>query len=389
MNSTLKHWREAATLILAAGTQHGNIIPKIQNSVQQAGPQSLKKTPFDYEVLLLQRSKKSGFMPNAFVFPGGLVEPSDFSNDWMKVFEKYQQEPNFGLGLVKQPSSTRSPMFLTDRTKFGSLIPGEVAFRICAIRETFEESGILLVVPANSDVEANQNAMGVYDRDQGLLDKWRLEVQSNPSQFIQMCKEMHCVPNIWALHEWSNWLTPIYPNSTSIRRYDTAFYICCLQKKPATTDDQKEVTSFKWLPPPQALEDYRADRIWIPPPQVYEFCRMCNVPHIHELHRFIIQRALEGCELWMPLLVRAEDGVVHTLPGDELYPEDPDLTGEKIMFPATNKTIDDLMQNGGRHNRFIHHNGSPSLYVNIQQKYKHLSPIATDTPQDIEPKSKM
>ncbi|XP_063294540.1 acyl-coenzyme A diphosphatase NUDT19-like [Pelobates fuscus] len=389
MNNTLKHWREAATLILAAGSQHGNILPKIQNMVQQSWPQNPNKTPFDYDVLLLKRSQNSGFMPNVFVFPGGLVDPSDFSNDWIKVFERYQQQPNFGLGLVKQHPSTRPPMFVTDRTQFGSLVPGEVAFRICAIRETFEESGILLVVPENSDVKVIQNTMGVYEHDQELLSKWRQEVQDNPFQFIQMCKEMRCVPNIWALYEWSNWLTPLIPNSSSLRRYDTAFYICCLEKRPPTSDDQKEVTSFKWWTPLEAIEEYRARRISIGPPQCYELSRLCNMSHIDELHRFSLRRALEGCEQWMTAFMSAEDGVVHVLPGDDLYPDNVDPTGEKPSLQITSKPVEDLLQDGKRHNRFLQNKGVPSLYVNIEQKYNHLSPVAMNAHCKLEPKSKM
>lgn len=243
MNNTLKHWREAATLILTAGCQHLSAVPKITTQAPWPGQQ--KKPAFDYEVLLLQRSEKSGFMPSAFVFPGGLVEPSDFSNDWMTVFERHVQKPNFGLGVVRQPPDTRSPMFITDRTKFGSLIPGEVAFRICAIRETFEESGVLLVVPENSNIEDNQNLMDAYEQNEEAVAKWREEVQDDPLRFIEMCKELRCVPNIWALHEWDNWLTPAFSKKSGARRYDTAFFICCLARKPLTADDQKEVTTFK------------------------------------------------------------------------------------------------------------------------------------------------
>ncbi|XP_053305197.1 acyl-coenzyme A diphosphatase NUDT19 [Spea bombifrons] len=389
MNNTLKHWREAATLILAAGAQDGNEISKIQNSSQQALPHAPKGISFDYDVLLLKRSQKSGFVPNAFVFPGGLVDASDFSNDWLKIFDKYNQKPNFGLGLVKQNPSGRSPMFVTDRTKFGSLLPSEVAFRICAIRETFEECGILLVVPENSDVEDNQNITSISDHDPQVLGKWRREVQSNPFQFIQLCKEMHCVPNIWALHEWSNWLTPVLPNTSSIRRYDTAFYICCLQKKPLAIEDDKEVTSFKWWSPWEVLEEFKSQNIWLPPPQFYELSRLCVVPDIHELHRFTHRRALEGCEQWMPILVRAEDGMLHVLPGDELYPDEPDYTGEKKMLYSTDKTIEDLMKNSVRCHRYLQHNGIAHLCVNMEQKYKHLTPLSTDQTQSAKPKSRM
>ncbi|XP_075045304.1 acyl-coenzyme A diphosphatase NUDT19 [Mixophyes fleayi] len=387
MNNTLRHWKEAATLILAAGSQHGNIIPKVMTQVARNDNQ--KKNNFDYEVLLLKRSQKSGFMPNAFVFPGGLVEASDFSNEWVKLFERHIQKPNFGLGVVNQPSSTRSPMFLTDRTKFGSLIPGEVAFRICAIRETFEESGVLLVVPEDSTIEDNQNCADAYRQNLDAVARWREEVQDNPKQFIEMCKELRCVPNIWALHEWGNWLTPLFSKSSKARRYDTAFFICCLPSKPIATDDQKEVSGFKWWTPEEAIDEYRYQQTWIPPPQFYNLSRLCNFTTIKELQRFSLQRALEGCERWLPVMVHVEDGMLHTLPGDELYPDDPDVTGELQKMYSTDRTCEDIAREGGRLHRMLLQNGVSYFYINTEPKYKHVNPLITDISQSTEPKSKM
>ncbi|XP_056381707.1 acyl-coenzyme A diphosphatase NUDT19 [Hyla sarda] len=386
MNNTLKHWREAATLILAAGCQHLSAMPKI--TTQGPCDSHQKNTAFDYKVLLLQRSKKSGFMPNAYVFPGGLVEPSDFSNDWVKVFERYVDKPNFGLGIVKQPPDTRPPMFLTDRTKFGSLIPNEVAFRICAIRETFEESGILLVVPENSDIEDNQKLKAAYEENGETVAKWREEVQNDPLRFIEMCKELQCVPNIWALHEWGNWLTPVFSNNSRARRYDTAFFICCLPRKPVTSNDQKEVTSFIWLTPQEAIEGHR-NKTWVPPPQFVEFSRLCNFTHFQELQEFTLHRALEGCERWFSVVVHARDGMIHILPGDDLYPDDPDVTGQTEKTYSTNKTIEELVRDKKNINRFLLVDGVPQCLVTIQPKYKHIKPVMLQLHSGTEPKSQL
>ncbi|XP_072278523.1 acyl-coenzyme A diphosphatase NUDT19 [Pyxicephalus adspersus] len=387
MNSTLQYWREAATLILAAGVQHGNIIPKLAS--QMSLNNERRKNTFDYEVLLLKRSQKSGFMPNAFVFPGGAVDASDFSNDWIKVFERHTNKPNFGLGVVRQPSSTRSPMFVTDRRKFGSLIPGDVAFRICAIRETFEESGILLVVPDSDEADTNQNLINAYEQDGEEMAKWRVEVYNNPQNFIHMCKELRCVPNIWALYEWGNWLTPKFSKSPQGRRFDTAFYIACLQKKPVTVDDQKEMVSFNWWTPQEAIDEYKTQATWIPPPQFYDLSRLCNFTGIHDLHRFSHNRGLEGCERWMPVVVQAEDGAVHTLPGDELYPEDLDVTGQSHKIYSINKTIDTLVQEGGHLHRLLHINGLPTFFINLQPKFNHVNPLILDLSRNAETKSKL
>lgn len=268
MNTALKHWKEAATLVVAAGHRLGADGLSSRTPVTAAPPPSLDRSQgrshqphqaaFDYDVLLLQRSSKSGFMPNAYVFPGGLVDSSDFSSEWLDIFQQLAHTPNFGLRSVKQRLETRPPIFATDRLKLGSPIPGEVAFRICALRETFEESGVLLVV---SQPEISRLSKGVEDMSafhqvldnrvnqicSAELSEWRTRVNENPSNFIRMCKELQVLPNIWALHEWSNWLTPVGRYGTS--RFDTAFFICCLPEIPQTRQDEKEIVKFQVMNP--------------------------------------------------------------------------------------------------------------------------------------------
>ncbi len=194
-------------------------------------------------------------MPNAYVFPGGMVDSSDFSSEWLDIFESFTNSPSFGLRSVKQSLETRPPIFATDRLKLGSPIPGEVAFRICALRETFEESGVLLVVPKKEESSLlksieDRHVPGLPIKANDLcineLTKWRALVNQDPFNFIRMCRELEVLPNIWALHEWSNWLTPTGRNGE--RRYDTAFFICCLQETPHTLQDEKEIVHFQVNP---------------------------------------------------------------------------------------------------------------------------------------------
>lgn len=256
MNTNLKHWKEAATLILAAGRRLAvDSLPARGPLTAASGSPAgcshgrLPLGPrFDYDVLMLKRSGKSGFMPNAYVFPGGLVDASDFSSEWLDIFRQFIDSPNFGLRSVKQRPETRPPMFATDRLKLGSPVPGDVAFRICALRETFEESGVLLAVPAgNASSEVTRVASRLPSNVNELrsteLSRWRSLVNQDPCNFIRMCRELHVLPNIWALHEWSNWLTPVGRYGT--KRFDTAFFICCLQEIPQALQDEKEIVQVQ------------------------------------------------------------------------------------------------------------------------------------------------
>lgn len=68
------------------------------------------------------------------------------------------------------------------------------------------------------------------------------------------------------------------------------------------------------------------------------------------------------------------------LTGDELYPEDPDYTGEMNTVMSTDKTVEDLMKEGSTFHRIVIKNiNSLALYVNIQAKYKHMNPLMINT----------
>ncbi|NXD22973.1 NUD19 protein, partial [Spelaeornis formosus] len=133
---------------------------------------------------------------------------------------------------------------------------------------------------------------------------------------------------------------------------------------------------FQWSSPAEAIERFKSQEVWFPPPQFYEFCRLCNFSSLEELQKFSSARALEGCERWMPVMLNAADGFIQLLPGDELYPEDPDYTGEKKMMMSTDKKVEDLMKEGGIFHRIIIKSiNNLAVYVNIQAKYKHINPL--------------
>ncbi|XP_030622197.1 acyl-coenzyme A diphosphatase NUDT19 [Chanos chanos] len=406
MNIALRHWKEAATVILAAGKRHNGNVDVLKGSISRVTtvpsancPLGLPpKSAFDYEVLLLKRSGKSGFMPNAYVFPGGLVDSSDFSNEWLDIFKPFVKAPNFGLGVVRQSPDTRPPIFSTNRVKLGSQIPGDVAFRICAIRETFEESGVLLVVPKKEQDSIVQRSSNKNEQDSNTAEspltvlsgqwsrseiaKWRMLVVENPSNFIKMCKELECLPNIWALHEWGNWLTPtgVYGKQ---RRYDTAFYICCLQETPHTVQDEKEIVHFKWSTPSEVLHSYQAREMWIAPPQFYDLRRICRFPELQKLHNFSRQRSLQGCEQWLAVRLISPNFYISLLPGDGLYPDNVNDSGHTDINMRTRKSLRELEEESSRLHRIVCHDPyTSSVQITITPKYGHVAPLSGPVQND-------
>ncbi|XP_077375992.1 acyl-coenzyme A diphosphatase NUDT19 [Festucalex cinctus] len=384
MNTRLKHWKEAATLILAAGHKRGAdslSTPDFACSQSPFKTEGRRQVPhlFDYNVLLLKRSSKSGFMPNAYVFPGGMVDSSDFSSEWLDVFKAFTNSPNFGLRSVHQPPETRPPIFATDRLKLGSPIPGEVAFRICALRETFEESGVLLFVSKKEELSLlesiNQRRTAdevkhykVNELCSDELSKWRTLVNQNPLNFVRMCMELEVLPNIWALHEWSNWLTPV--KKYGAKRFDTAFFMCCLEERPHALQDQKEIQHLQWSTPSDIMRSFRARNLWVAPPQFYELSRMCLFPSLSDLGAFARQRGTDGCEQWLPVIFLQDDSFMSVLPGDQLYPSN----SSKANKEKTNVEPQDGSKSA-LHRVLISDPYNPEIQVNITPKYNHTLPL--------------
>lgn len=351
-------WRRAATAVLAAGWTHPG----------PAAP-SLPPPPAEgFRLLLLQRSARQGFLPGAHVFPGGTLDGADSSPDWLRLFAPHHGPPRFGLGPSPPPRSA-FPVLPSEGTHaIDGALPDDVVYRICAIRETFEEAGVLLLRPRGSRAAEPELARALAPP--AGLEAWRERVRRDPQHFLRLCAHLDCTPDIWALHDWSAWLTPFVRSGG--RRFDTSFFLCCLSEPPPVYPDLAEVVNSKWLSPSEATESFISEAIWLAPPQFYEIRRLGNFASLSDLHKFCLDHTLEGVERWLPITLLTADGRIQLLPGDELYLEDSDFL-ENLL--STEKKTEEIMKEGKKFHRIVMH--SPhvySIHVTVQSKYKHVYP---------------
>nr|XP_045610966.1 acyl-coenzyme A diphosphatase NUDT19-like [Procambarus clarkii]XP_045610967.1 acyl-coenzyme A diphosphatase NUDT19-like [Procambarus clarkii] len=334
-------WREAATLIIVSRSSQLNV----------------KRHGFsdtDYQLLLLKRNQKSSFMPSAFVFPGGVIDSSDFSQDWLDVFKRCGYTAS---DLLKE-FRHQSPLPEFYANKPAHCILPEVGFRIGAIRETFEESGILLAshLPGNP----------FEQRD---LEQWRTSVHRDPTRFIKLFQELGGCPAVWDLHEWMGWLTPTH---TFVRRFDTAFYITFMDTITNVTTDDNEIVGLEVAFPSAILEQCYNKTLWLPPPQIYELSRLVQVKAYEELKRFAEQRGKLGFDRYMPVMIITSNGRLSVLPGDDLYPEEPDYIGNEAIRKI-DSTLEELREASTHLNRIEVRGPSDFLcLVNIIPKYGHI-----------------
>ncbi|ELU00325.1 hypothetical protein CAPTEDRAFT_184265 [Capitella teleta] len=378
-----KYWREASTLILAARipksatpATHSTVLPRI------------KLPPADYNLLMLKRSKHSRFLPEVHVFPGGVASDIDFTAQWDDVFRSVSGQTLTDVGSELACSGPRPPCIQEENPG----MPSDVAFRICAIRETFEESGILLAMNSNQLKERrekkNTKACVV---DYNLLRDWRTQVEKDENNFLKLCWELQVVPDVWALTEWCNWLTPVMrPVSEAPKkptRYDTMFYLSCFDGEgmPYSEPDNQETFSPEWYMPPEYI-GYSSSELRIFGPQLLELGRLCQIPRLADLEVFAKERAKLGTERWMNHYVQCKDGVVVALPGDDLIPAELDYEGTSGKWPkVVDATLQELTDGVERLNRVFRgehpsdksHDHRPFLCT-VKQKYGHLTPLTRD-----------
>lgn len=111
-----------------------------------------------------------------------------------------------------------------------------------------------------------------------------------------MCKHFSCYPNLWALYEWANWLTPAsFPTAY---RFNAAFFLTCLTKIPPLKLDFNEIEEKKWTTPAHAKKTLLN---FLPPPQQYEVTVMANYLNLESLLEYALKKSQTGVELYFPV----------------------------------------------------------------------------------------
>ena len=72
--------------------------------------------------------------------------------------------------------------------------------------------------------------------------KWREEIKNDANKFYQFCVHFEVIPNIFILHEWHNWQTPV---TLGHKLFDTLLYVTFLPKKLNSTVDNSEVSKIE------------------------------------------------------------------------------------------------------------------------------------------------
>ena len=164
-----------------------------------------------FEVLMVRRHHQIDFASGALVFPGGKTHQGDHDPAW----------------------AGRS-------VGWGDVVADELPFRIAAIREVYEEAGVLLAVDG-----AGEPFMG----DERAHDA-RDAVAKDERSFIDIVTELDLRLDLGALTTFARWITP----PLTPKRFDTWFYVARAGSEQRAICDGWETVDAEWIAPSRALE---------------------------------------------------------------------------------------------------------------------------------------
>ncbi|EDW13470.2 nucleoside diphosphate-linked moiety X motif 19 [Drosophila mojavensis] len=328
----------------------------------------------DYNVLMLKRTDAIAVATNQTVFPGGLLEvEADESVAWLQYFEEFGvlQASLRGLVLISEQRPTiLAPQGTGCYDRFfkrSKIWAREITLRLAALRECFEEVGVLL---CRNRAQVHQTAAVAQaaQLDADSLKTWQARVHSNPSDFLALCRHLEVVPDLWALHEWSAWASPAFVKNG----YETVFYMVFLQSQPSLLIEPTEVKEGLWRSPLELLRLHQNQELFFLPPQIYELGRLYSINDFQKLCHFASQRGQLGCTMFMPVGYVCSDGMVFALPGDDLYVPEPHLVTKPIEFSGTVAELN-------ARSKYLHRYESTTatdfqIHINIPTLNGHLVP---------------
>lgn len=220
------------------------------------------------EVLMVRRQVKSDFAPDVYVFPGGSVQSGD---------REAELTPGLcGAGAADGPTALGNGL------------------RVAALRELFEEAGVLLAERGGAPLVAGPDAAAT-------LASWRDELAAGRLSLAELAAREGISLATDALLYWAHWITPeLFP-----KRFDTHFFLAAAPPDQLAAHDNQEVTESAWAVPETALAGYERGEF----PLV--FATIHQLRALSGLADFAAARARfagRTPETIMPLAFPAEDG---------------------------------------------------------------------------------
>jgi len=184
------------------------------DTIREAATVMLLRDAPELQVFMLRRNPQILFAPGASVFPGGAVDEAD-------------RDPELLARCRGRDDGAASRLLGQGR--------GGLGFWVAAIREAFEEAGVMLGVPGSFGLDGLAGA--------------RTALAAGEHSFLDLVVAGDLVLDCGALRPFAHWITP--PRAP--RRYDTWFFAAAAPEGHTYRHDDHETVASGWVTPAEAL----------------------------------------------------------------------------------------------------------------------------------------
>ncbi len=230
------------------------------------------------EVFLQRRVGAMAFAAGMTVFPGGGVDPSDGTAD---------------IAWAGPDPDWWAEQFATTKARAKALV-------CAAVRETFEECGVLLAGPTADSVVSDTTG---YRDARGRLERRELSLAT-------FLAEEKLVLRADLLRPWANWITPVIEP----RRYDTRFFVAVLPEGQLADGATTEAAEVLWSTPAEALARWRSGTDVLLPPTWSQLVALGEFGSTADI--LAARRAIDPI---MPVLADVDGKQVLSFPDNQRY----------------------------------------------------------------------
>ena len=191
------------------------------------------------EVFMLRRTLSAAFARGQYVFPGGKVDDADHGEALEPVCDGHDDaSASARLGVAS----------------------GGLAWLVAAIRECFEEAGVLLARHRDREEIIAFDDMAVAER----FNRARHAIHAGERSLSDLCSDEGVLLLADRMHLVDHWVTPVGER----RRFDTRFFLAAAPGSQEPLHDDKETIASLWVRPADALAMWRAGDLQMFPPTV-------------------------------------------------------------------------------------------------------------------------
>ena len=200
----------------------------MSNPVQPIRPAAtvilVRESEPSFQIFMLKRTSQAAFASGMFVFPGGRVD----GDDHLHKYDRYR------VG----PSQEQAPQV----EALGYEWRG---FWIAALRETFEEAGLILAYDS-----AGEMVSLASDKDYTRFQEYREPLHRHKLSLLEICQTENLKLAVDRVHFYNRFVTPL----GRPRRFDTRFFIASAPEEQRGRHDEMETVESIWITPQEALK---------------------------------------------------------------------------------------------------------------------------------------